>query len=232
MRALQWLLPAFGLLGLLTATPALGRGPVKKDVDAALLRMPVEQLTGVHEAERVHRGAEEQLERIEGELAVAWLDSKASKAWVDAGESILRAIKAERKAAEGGQRTEELAQLAAQAVRSEASLAWRQSRQEAARSLVSFHQSRVSWAKAELDRSGQGVEVARMQAYNTSLGGDPDVEQEIGRLQTRLGRLAGAEGRERLKMERAEAEWQEHVARAALLDPSARSETDSASSAP
>lgn len=200
--------------------PAEAKAPSKKDIDEALLRLSVDQLSALREAETTHREGELQLERIQADLDIAWADSKATKAWVDANESILRAIDMQRKAADAGNRTDELATLAQQTVRSEASLAWRKARTNAAKGGVSFQQERVGWAKSELDRRAQAVELERWRAYGVAVGEDPDVQQEIGRAQTRLGRLAESEGKARVKMERAEADWHELTAKAAYLDPS------------
>jgi hypothetical protein len=199
---------------------ASARGPSKKDIDEALLRLSVGQLADLREVETSRRDGELQLERIKLDLEVAWADNKAAKAWVDANQAILRAIEAQRKAADAGNRVEELANLAGQTVRSEASLAWRRARTTAAKQQVTSQQERVSWAKAEIDRRTQATELERWRAYDVAVGGDPEVQQEIGRIQTKLGRLAEVEGKARLKMERAEAKWQEAVVKAASLDPS------------
>lgn len=217
-------------LGLLLLTAALlapaatfAKAPAKKDVDEALIRMSAEQLTDLRAAEDAQRAGAITVEQIQADVDVAWLDHKAAKAWVDAGEGILRAIDAQKRAADEGNRTEELARLASQTVRSEASLTWRKERQDAAKAEVEFHQARLTWAKSEQARLAQAVELERLKAYDVSLGGDPDTQQEVGRAQTKLGRLAGTEGKDRLKMERAEATWQEAVARAAAHDPGAGS---------
>jgi len=199
---------------------AYAKGPSKKDIDEALLRMSVEQLASMREAEASHREGELRLERIQTDLGVASADNKAARAWEDANEAILRAIDGQRKAADLGNRTDELAMLAEQTVRSEASLAWRQARTEASKAEVNLHQERVLWAKAEIERRAQAAELERWRVYDVAVGGDAEVAQEIGRIQTKLGRLAGAEGKARLKMERAEAKWQELAAKAAVLDPS------------
>ncbi|MCP4869781.1 MAG: hypothetical protein GY898_13800 [Proteobacteria bacterium] len=199
---------------------ALAKAPSKKDIDEALLRQSVEELSDLREAEAHHREGELQLERIQADLDVAWADQKAAKAWVDANQSILRAIEAQRKAADEGNRTDELATLAQQTVRSEASLAWRNARTDSAKLQVSFQQERVGWVKVEIDRRAQAAELERLRAYDVAIGGDPEVQQEIGRAQTKLGRLAESEGKARLKMERAEAKWQEAAAQASYLDPS------------
>ena len=209
---------------LLAPASVAAKGPSKKDIDEALLRMSVEQLEDVRNAESAHRDGALQLEMIQGELEVAWADHRAAKAWVDANEGILRAIEAQRKAADAGNRTDELANLAQQTVRSEASLAWRKARAEAAKAQVDFQQERVGWAKSELSRLETAAELERWRAYDVSVGGDPDVQQEVGRIQTKLGRLAATEGKDRLKMERAEAKWQELVTKASVLDPNRSSD--------
>ena len=201
--------------------PALGqaKAPTKKELDEALLRLSADQLDGVRAAEEELREGERELDRIQGDLDVAFLDTKAARAWVDANESIVRAIKADQKAAESGNRTEQLAALAAQMVRTEAALAWRKSRHDAAKEAVSLEQARVSWAKSELDRLKLALELARMQAYDVAVGGDPEVQEEVGKLQVRLGRAGQDESRDRGKADRAQAKWQEAVARADTLDP-------------
>ncbi len=206
-------------LALLAPSLSMAKAPSKKEVDEVLLRLSVEQLTELRAAEDGARAGKTMLEQIEAELSVAMLDLRASKAWVDAGQAILKAIEADERAAGEGHRVDELARLASQRVRSEASLAWREARQGAAKAEVAYHQSRVVWGRAELARLEQAVELERLEAYDVGIGGDPDTQQEIGRAQTKLGRLAGTESKERGKMERAEADWQEAVARAAALDP-------------
>lgn len=204
-----------------TLLPVAGqaKAPTKKEIDEALLRLSAEQLEAVRAAEGELREGERQLERIQGALDVAWLDTKAARVWVDANDAIIRAVKADQKAAEEGNRTEQLAALAGQMVRTEAALAWRKARHEASKELVSLEQARGAWAKSELDRLALTLELARMQAYDVALGGDPEVQEEVGKLQVKLGRAGQTESRERAKVDRADAKWQEAVARADTLDP-------------
>jgi hypothetical protein len=215
LRPVLLLAVAFALL----PGPLHAKAPTRKEIDEALMVQPIDALVGVREAQDAHREGEQQLARIQQDLDVAWLDLKAAKAWVDAGEGIIRAVETDQKAAEKGNRTEDLASLAAQLVRSEGSLTWRKARHDAAKSKVDFQQRRVAWGKAELERLDLVVQLSRLQAYDVAVGGDPEVIEESGRVQTKLGRQAQTEGKDRQKMERAEADWQQLVAKAASLNP-------------
>jgi hypothetical protein len=201
--------------------PAVGeaKAPSKKDVDEALLRLSADQLGAVRTAETELREGERQLAQIQTDQDVAFLDSKAARSWVDASEAIVRAIKADQKAAEKGNRTEQLASLAAQMVRTDAALAWRKARHDATKEAVSLEQARVTWAKSELERLKLVLDVARMEAYEVSVGGDPEVQEEVGKLRVKLGRAGQDESRDRGKVDRARAKWQEAAARAETLDP-------------
>jgi len=195
------------------------KAPTKKEIDEALLRLSADQLEDVRTAETELREGERKRDQTQAALDVAWLDTKAARSWVDANEGIIRAIKADQKAAEQGNRTEQLAGLAAQMVRTEAALSWRKARHDAAKESVSLQQARVSWAKSEVGRLELALDLARMRAYDVAVGGSPDVQEEAGKLEVKLGRAGQGEARERSKAERAEAKWQEAVARADTLDP-------------
>ncbi len=207
------------LVALLLPAVASAKAPTRKEIDEALLRLSAEQLEGVRAAEAELREGERELEGIQSDLDVAWLDTKAARSWVDANEAIIRAIKADQKAADQGNRTEQLATLAAQMVRTEAALTWRKSRHDAGKEAVSLQQARVSWSKAEVDRLEVALDLARLRAYDVAIGGDPEVQEEAGKLEVKLGRAGQSEARERSKADRALAKWQEAVARADTLNP-------------
>ena len=79
---------------------------------------------------------------------------------------------------------------------------------------------RLALAKAEINRAQARVELARLEAYNDSLGGDPDVEVEIGKAQAKIGRLGTQVGKDRKKAEKTERAYDDAVAEAGRLDPS------------
>ena len=219
MRSLHSLPLLLALLLALIPTAGEAKAPTKKEVDEALLRLSADQLEAVRTAETELREGERELEQIQSDHSVAQLDSKAARSWVDANEAIIRAIKADQKAAEAGNRTEQMASLAAQTVRTEAALAWRKARHDASKESQSLEQARVTWAKTEVSRLELALDVARMEAYDAALGGDPEVQEEVGKLRVKLGRAGQDESRDRGKVDRARAKWQESVARAETLDP-------------
>lgn len=219
MHTRPMLLALFSLTCLTLPATGLAKGPTRREVDEVLLRLPADAVEGVRQAEIAVGEGELRVETVQAELDVAWLDARAAGDWLDAARAVLQAVEADQKAAQKGHRTEQEASLASQMVRARASLAWRDARDGAAKEEVAYRQARLVWAKAEQDRLVAALELARMQAFDGSRGGDSVVQQEVGRLQAKLGRAAEIEARERHKMDRAEAIWRERAARAAPLAP-------------
>ncbi len=204
---------------MLLPAVALAKPPAKKDVDQTIIRMPVEELSALREAEARVREDTDALARYTSESKWAQLDWKAAKAWVDAGKTIIKALQADAESATAWARVDEQADLAAKIRRAEANLAWREARLEEAKTFNDFQDARLVWAKAALSHDQASVEHERMAAYNAKVGGSADAQVEIGKLQQKLGKEAQTEGKARQKMEKAEHAWQTAAAKAGHLNP-------------
>ena len=207
-------------LALLVPVSAFAKPPTKKEIDQTLLGLSSKDLRPISEAEDTLHGLEQHRAVVESELANAKLDQTASKAWVDASKAVGVALEASEKAAEAAARTDELEELAARRVRGKQTLDWREARWQAARESVALQQARLALAKAEINRAQARVELARLEVYNDSLGGDADVEVEIGKAQAKIGRLGTQVGKDRKKAEKTERAYDDAVAEAGRLDPS------------
>lgn len=214
MRALLFCL-------LLVPSLALAKPPAKRDVDQTIIRMPVEELSALRDAEARVREDQDAIARYTEEEKWAQLDFKAARHWVDAGKLIIKALTADADAAKAWARTEDQAELAAQLSRAESNQAWREARADEAKEFTSFQGARLAWAKAALKHDEADVEHQRMAAYDKKIGGSADSQVEIGKLQQQVGRDAAAEGKARQKMEKAEHAWQSAADKATHLDPSA-----------
>ena len=214
MRALLFCL-------LLIPSLALAKPPAKKDVDQTIIRMPVEELTALRDAEARVREDQDALARYGDEAKWAQLDAKAARHWVDAGKLIIKALEADAEAAKAWARIEDQADLAAQTSRAQSNHAWREARAVEAREFDAFQSARLSWAKAALKHDEADVDHQRMVAYDKKVGGSADAQVEIGKLQQQLGRDAEAAGKARQRMEKAEHAWQTAASKAKHLDPSA-----------
>jgi len=208
------------LLTVALASPAWAKAPTKKEIDQTLLGLSTADLAPIKDAEDALHAMEIHQETVQGELAIAKLDVTAAKAWVDASKAVTGALDASRKAAEAASRTDELEDLAARQARAQQTTDWREARWEAARAAVSLQQARLALAKSEIDRASSEVELARLGVYNAAVGGSADVEVEIGKTQSKVGRQGTQVGKDRKKAEKAERAYDEAVAKAGQLDPS------------
>ncbi len=209
------------LVLLLVPAVALARPPTKKEIDQELVRMSIDDLTAVRAAEAELRDATSQLEAAEQEGKNGVLDSKAARAWVDAGKAIVKALEAETKAADAWAQTNQRAKLAAKSTVAEANLSWREARLDAAKSFQTFQQARIQWAKAVVDEAEAQIQVERLIAYDAKIGGSPDAQLELGKQQQALGKAKSNRGKARNKMDKAEGDWQSDVGKAQHLDPNA-----------
>ncbi len=207
-------------LALLAPVSAVAKPPTRKEIDQTLLGLSSKDLTPISEAEDTLHGFEQHRKVVESELANAKLDQTASKAWVDASKAVGVALEASEKAAEAAARTEELEELAARRARSKQTLDWREARWQAARESVALQQARLALTKSEINRAQARIDLARLEVYNASIGGDADVEVEIGKAQTKIGRLGTQVGKDRKQAEKTERTYDDAVAEAARLDPS------------
>jgi hypothetical protein len=210
---------AFLFLILLVPAVASAKPPAKKDVDQTVLRMPVEELQALRDAEGKVREGQDALARYTLEEQWAQLDWKAAKEWLDAGKGIIKALEADAASAQAWARIDEQVDLAAQVKRAQANLAWREARFEEAKAFNDFQDARLQWAKAALKHAESEVEHQRMVAYDKKVGGSADAQVEIGKLQQQLGKDATAEGKARQKMEKAEHAWQSAASQSSHLDP-------------
>ena len=206
---------------LLVPALAVARPPSKKEVDQELVRMSIEDLSALRDAEDQLRQAETQLAAADQEGKNAVLDGKAARLWVDAGKSIQKALEAETKAADAWARIDQRASLASKSTIAEANLSWREARLDAAKEFQSYQQARINWAKSVVDTAQAQVAVERMKAYDAKVGGNPDAQLELGKRQNALGKAKSAEGKTRSKMEKAEAVWQGAQGKAQHIDPNA-----------
>ncbi len=205
---------------LLIPSLALAKPPAKKDVDQTIIRMPVEELKDLRDAEAHVREDQDALALYGDEQKWAQLGGKAARHWVDAGKLIIKALNADDAAAKAWARVDDQAELAAQITRAEANLAWREARLIEAKAFNDFQAARLGWAKAALKHHEAEVEHQRMVAYDKKVGGSADAQVEIGKLQQQLGKEATSEGKARQKMEKAEHNWKGAAGKASHLDPS------------
>ena len=199
--------------------PALAKGPSSKQIDEAMLRLPGSDLARVTEAEANLREARALSDATSRDLDIARKDTTAAKAWVDASNSVLKAIGLDRRASEDAARTSQLERLATEQVRSESSLRWRKSRWEAAKTRITYVQTKIAWIKAELTRLDIALTEAKLVTYKASVADTPDVDQEIGKVVTNRGKSEGNSAKARDKMENAEVAWQSATATATALAP-------------
>ena len=207
-------------LALLLPVSAGAKPPTKKEIDQTLLGLSPKDLTPISKAEDTLRGFEQHRTVVESEIANAKLDQTASKAWVDASKAVGLALEASEKAAEAAARTDELEELAARRARSRQTLDWREARWKAARESVALQQARLALSKSEINWAQARVDLARLEVYNASIGGDVDVEAEIGKAQTKIDRLGTQVVKDRNKAEKTERAYDDAVAEAGRLDPS------------
>ena len=207
------------LVLLLIPSLAIAKPPAKKDVDTTIIRMPIEELGELREAEGRVREDDALVVRYTEESKWSQLDEKAARQWVDAGKAILKALQADAESAQAWGRLEEQAALAGELKRAESNLAWREARLEEAGKFSDFQSARLFWAKEQLQHDKTDVEHQRMAAYNKKVGGSADAQVEIGKIQQQLGKDATAEGKARQKMEKAEHAWQDAAAKSAKLNP-------------
>jgi hypothetical protein len=213
------LLAAVLLFALGSASIALAKGPSKKQIDEAMLRLPESDLVRVTTAESDIRGAEDQMKEAEKDLDIGRKDNAAAKSWVDASAAVLRAIGVDRKAAEAAARTVDIERLATQQVRSEASQRWRKARHDAAKARISYVQAKLVWIRAERSRLDVALKEARLQTYKVSVEDTPDIDEELGKTVTSRGKAESTSAKARDKMEKAEVAWQSAVATATALAP-------------
>lgn len=206
---------------LLIPSLATAKPPPKKVVDETIIRMPVEELEELREAEGKVREATDAYERYGLEEKWALLDSRAAKAWVDAGKQIVKALQLDAESAEAWARADEQTALAGKIKRAELNQAWREARLDAARAFNEYQGLRLTWGKAALQHLEADVDLQRMRAYDKKVGGSADAQVEIGKLQQALGKHAAAEGRARQKMDKAEHTWKGAAGKAKQLDPNA-----------
>ena len=201
------------------AAPAFAKAPSKKDVDEAMLRLADTDLGLVAQAEEKLADAGEQLVETERSMDIARKDERGAKAWVDAANSVLRAISLDRKAAEEGARGSDLERLATQQVRSEASLKWRKARASAARSRINHLQVEIGWLKTERTRLEATLKEAKLLTYKASVADTPDVDGAIAKAAASRSTAEGNSAKARERADKAEAAWQSAVATAKALAP-------------
>ena len=201
------------------AGPASARGPSKKQLDEAMMRLPSTDVVRVTEAEDSLRVAADVLEGANADLGVARMDERAAKAWVDASNLVLKAIALDRKAAEEAARVADLDRLSTQQVRSEASLKWRMARLDGARDRIVYLQAKIGWAKARLDRLLSALKEAKLVTWKASVEDTPDIDLEIAKASESTAKADGTAAKARGKMEKAELAWQSAVATANALAP-------------
>lgn len=215
-------LSGLALLAVAGSVPA--KPPTKKEIDQALLAVAQDQLLPVREAEDALHAGNQQEDQIGTELANARLDQAAAKSWLDASQSVSKALEASRKAADAANRTPELEDLAARQARATKATEWRQARLAAAKQAVSLQQTRLSWAKAEVSRLDIALELVRLQVFEVAVAADveaaTEAKGEAGRVQTRLAKQARIVNKERGKVETAERDLSDVTLRAEALDPS------------
>ena len=215
-------LPTFTIFLILVLLPslALAKAPTKKEIDRTLLGLSKGKLAEVTDSEdHLHEMKIDQ-ENREKDLAIAKLNLQAAKAWVDASQAVSVALELSTKAAEADSQTEETEDYAARVVRARRTSEWRDARWQAARSAVALQQTRITLARSEVSHAAIQVDLARLGIYDKTIGGDADVEVEMGKAQVKLGRVATQMGKDRRKAEEAQRAYDDLVARAAELDPS------------
>jgi hypothetical protein len=203
----------------LASTPAWGKGPSRKQVDEALLRLPAADLALVTGAETAIQQSNASLDVANQDLDIARKDDRAAKSWVDASNAVLKAIGLDRKASEQAARLPALERLATEQVRSESSLKWRKARAAAAKDRIAYLQATISWTKTELSRLGLVLSEAKLLTYKASVADTPDLDEDIGKMVTKRGKAESNSGKARGKMEKAEVAWQSSAATAKALAP-------------
>ncbi len=206
---------------LLIPALALAKPPTKKQIDQELVRMSVEDLAGVSEAEDKLRDAKAEFRTAKKEDSNAALETKAARAWLDSAKAEIKALEAQTKSADAGGAVNERADLASTSMVAEASLTWREARFEAAKRNETLQTDRLTWARALIERAKTEVELERLLAYDNKIGGSPEAQLEIGKQQQALGKAKTAEGKARSAMEKAERGWQDAAEKADQLDPDA-----------
>lgn len=223
--SLRRALAAFsGLLLLTVSSSALAKPPTKKEIDKALLSQPQKNLDPIRLAEDALHSGDQQAEQIGIELANARLDQAAAKAWVDASESVGKALEASRKAADAGNRNAELEDLAGRQARATKTTEWREARFVEAKQAVALQQARLAWIKAEGARLQIALELIRLEIYAEAIKADVEAANEAnaeaGRAKTRLAKQARIVNKERGNVETAERDLSDVTMRADALDPS------------
>jgi len=208
------------IVGLLLPTLGMAKAPTKREVDQTLLGLSTSNLAPVAEAEEQLHQMEQHKTTVEYELAIAKLDLTAAKAWVDASKAVSDALDASEKAAQAASRTDELEDFAGRKARGKQTTEWREARWAASRSAVALQQARLSLAKSEIIRAGAQIELARLEVYNEAIGTSADVEVELGKTQTKIGRMGTQVGRDRKKAEEAERDYDNAIMLVGQLDPS------------
>lgn len=209
------------LLVAATLIPAVGHAvpPKRAEVDDALLRLEGTQKEALSAARADLDAAEEARRGVEHDLEVAKAEEKVCRAWAAVAAARVAALDEEIMLADARRDQALLAELARARVVALEGQMWRKERQRASVARVAHEQARLAWAKADEDRLQQGWEVRRLEGYQVVVGPDPKVDIEIGRAQSKFGRLGAQEARKRLKVERTLEEWTLAVRDADSLRP-------------
>ena len=213
------LAPALLALALLAPAPAAARPPKDKDVDARLSSLNDADRAPLVAAQTRQRELQEESLRVVAAVELARLDQLASKAWLDASSKVLEAIDGSEAAAKAGDRIDELSDLAGRRVRAQRTVEWRTAEFEASKLKSTLEAARLVSVKAELSKADAELVMVRLQVYNAAIGSSAEVEVEIGKAQTKVGRLGTQAARERSKLEAADKSWLNAQAHADALKP-------------
>jgi len=207
------------LLALLLPVLALAKPPSSKEVDEALLRLSPGDLSEVDAGQRAVVAAEAAQAAVEQDIAFAKNDIKAAKSWDEASAAVLKALRHEQEAAQARQDDEELTRLARVGGDAESNAAWRKARTKQHEARLAFDQARLAHAKTSLALIQAEYQVTRMEAYARAVGQSGDVDTELGKRHTSVGKAKKQDARAATKRDKAEDAWKTASLEAERLSP-------------